>query len=703
MLHKRRLGTPQARPVTSAILAAALVASAAAGVEATKILQTQGSSIDPVTPTMSTESLASGDSVVVDDPAIAAQGEGDGPRTVKQFTKDQEFSQFALTWTGQKDIAAYFRGQRADGSWTEWFNAEPLDYSSDASGAKNGTDLIYIEPTKTVQVSLSGVDLTSANNSASVQTPADGQGSQTPSADAAAPAAPAVPAAESTTATTAPAATGGTAPLPTNFGDIKPVAETDSTATSANDIEAVFMDGGESELPANGINLAADSDGMPRVISRAGWGADESMRCSNPEYDDHTAAIVIHHTAGSNNYTEAEAPGIVRGIYAYHAQTLGWCDIGYQSLADKYGNLYEGRYGGLNKSVHGAHAGGFNSNTWAISMLGNYDTVQPTAAMIKSVGELAGWRAKVGGFDPTGTDTHYSEGSSYTFYPSGTKVTLPNIFAHRDVGTTACPGQYAYAQMDTIRQYAKSKYNSILSGTSTSGGGLTTTTPKATATAAAPTTTQAQSTGGTTNTGNTGATSNTATNATTATELLDTLINSSSNGNTSNAASLGTAGSLAALALGLAASQGALGDVSTVGNVQVVNGLKLSQITPILSDVATVLGDPQMSATVNSVASTLGNVLGSPRSGVTTYASTNGETVKYALFDNGIVVDSPSTGAQALWGAIGDAWASQGFDLGPLGLPTTQEYSTGSLTRVDFQNGYITYDPATGKVDIQTK
>lgn len=372
-----------------------LVGAAAVGVSTNTVLFTQGDAIAPINPELTTSSLAEGNNVLVTDPAIVTQGEGEGPKTVKEFDREQPFSQFALTWNGERDIAAFVRGQRPDGTWTEWFDTEPLDYGSDNPNHKKGTDLTYIEPTTTVQVSISGVDL---------------------------------------------------------------------LGPDAANLDAVFIDGGTSDLPENGINLTADSDGMPRVISRAGWGADESLRCSGPEYEDSTAAIVIHHTAGSNNYSQKESPGIMRGIYKYHAQTLGWCDIGYHALADKYGNLFEGRYGGLNKSIVGAHAGGFNSNTWAISMMGNYDVVQPPQVMIKSVGELAGWRAKVAGIDPKGYDTHYSEGSSYTFYPYGQAVRLPNIFAHRDVGNTSCPGQYGYAQMDNIRNIAKQKYDSIRSG-----------------------------------------------------------------------------------------------------------------------------------------------------------------------------------------------------------------------------------------------
>lgn len=306
------------------VFTAVLLASAIIGVQGGHILNTQEEGTGPITASLNTETLKEGNNVVVDDAAIATQGQAGGPRTVKEFSRDEEFSMFALSWEGKKDVAAFVRAQKDDGSWSDWYDAEPIDATDHQP--RSGTELVFVEPTKKIQVSTSGVDLL------------------------------------------------GDAPAP----EVDPAS-----------IKAVFIDGKADE---GKIALAADSTdatGMPRVISRSEWGADESIRCAEPDYDDETNAITIHHTAGSNNYTEAEAAGIVRGIYQYHAQTLGWCDVGYHSLVDKYGNIYEGHSGGLNKPVQGVHAGGFNSNTWAISFLGNYDEAPATQAMIDAAGNLS--------------------------------------------------------------------------------------------------------------------------------------------------------------------------------------------------------------------------------------------------------------------------------------------------------------------------
>ncbi|TPW91197.1 N-acetylmuramoyl-L-alanine amidase, partial [Mycolicibacterium fortuitum] len=192
----------------------------------------------------------------------------------------------------------------------------------------------------------------------------------------------------------------------------------------------------------------------PTIISRAQWGADESMRCGNTVYDKGIRAGIVHHTAGSNDYAPEDSAGIIRSIYEYHTRELGWCDIAYNAMVDKYGQVFEGRAGGMDKPVEGSHTGGFNIDTWGVAMLGDFDVVPPTEIQVRNTGRLLGWRLGLDRVDPHGTVVLTSAGGSFTHFPRGATPTLPTIFTHRDVGITDCPGNAAYAQMDRIRDIA---------------------------------------------------------------------------------------------------------------------------------------------------------------------------------------------------------------------------------------------------------
>lgn len=185
----------------------------------------------------------------------------------------------------------------------------------------------------------------------------------------------------------------------------------------------------------------------PVVISRAGWGADESWRGGNPSYSHQTRAVVLHHTAGSNSYTRDQSASIVRGIYSYHTRTLGWNDIGYNVLIDKYGQIFEGRAGGLHRNVTGAHASGSNTNTFGVSIMGDYSKVTPSSAAQTAVVDISAWKL----------------GSSYAFDVNSLTTidskAQPRFIGHRDArqGATACPGAAAYALMPDLRNRIQSQ------------------------------------------------------------------------------------------------------------------------------------------------------------------------------------------------------------------------------------------------------
>jgi N-acetylmuramoyl-L-alanine amidase len=205
--------------------------------------------------------------------------------------------------------------------------------------------------------------------------------------------------------------------------------------------------------PASGLE--------PPVISRAGWGADESLRFDSSGKETWPPAfwpiqkLIVHHTATRNNDPDPSAT--VRSIYYYHAVTQGWGDIGYNFLIDEAGNVYEGRHSrdyapgetptGRNLAgdgVTGAHAQGFNSGTVGIALLGTLTSQDATAAARDTLERLLAWEAYESGIDPLGS-------SLYTNPVSGQTATFANIAGHRDVGSTECPGATFYTTLPAIR------------------------------------------------------------------------------------------------------------------------------------------------------------------------------------------------------------------------------------------------------------
>ena len=191
----------------------------------------------------------------------------------------------------------------------------------------------------------------------------------------------------------------------------------------------------------------------PAIITRAGWGA--APATCTLDVASTLLAAVVHHTAGPNTYnTVAEAMAQIRNDQQYHQQSRGWCDIGYNFLVDKWGNVYEGRADSLAKPVIGVHAGGFNTATVGISMVGDYSSITPSAAVRESVARLIAARLSSYHRDPTSTVGYTTLGGENSRYPAGTWLALPAVIGHRDVAFTACPGESAYAVLGAIKSRA---------------------------------------------------------------------------------------------------------------------------------------------------------------------------------------------------------------------------------------------------------
>src|SRR4051812_6075817 len=193
----------------------------------------------------------------------------------------------------------------------------------------------------------------------------------------------------------------------------------------------------------------AELAGAPPIVTRAGWDASESIRRGAPYYADGVHLAIVHHTAGSSSYTKAQSASIVRAIELYHVQGNGWNDIGYNFLVDKYGQIFEGRYGGITRPVIGAHAQGVNSGSGGVSGIGDYSSSSISPAAKAALVSLIAWRLDLAHVDPLSKLVRISAGNPR--YSPGTAVTLNAIAGHRDVYPTSCPGASLYAQLASLR------------------------------------------------------------------------------------------------------------------------------------------------------------------------------------------------------------------------------------------------------------
>jgi len=233
-------------------------------------------------------------------------------------------------------------------------------------------------------------------------------------------------------------------------------------------VTLVYIDSSAGPSTAQAIASAQQAmDGpvpRPAIISRAAWGADESLRFDPdgnelwpPEYVP-ARKIIVHHTVTVPNASTPDDPNpaaTVRAIYYYHAVTLGWGDIGYNFLVDQYGHIYEGRFGG--DDVIGGHAFCYNRGSVGLAALGSYgntpQAIVPSVTLLEGLRQVSTWKAYQRGIDPLATSFFIDR-------------TTPNIAGHRDYNggcaadppewrnNTLCPGDYLYARLPDLRPAA---------------------------------------------------------------------------------------------------------------------------------------------------------------------------------------------------------------------------------------------------------
>lgn len=328
-----------------------------------------------------------------------------------------------LSWSGVKPDRVEIRSQNLDGSWTPWLAVSFTDGAEPGAAPPATTEPAWIGDASAFETRATrdGQDVTSELTALLVTTPSKAFDSK--------------PAAITSGKTTRRSA-------------VLPGTSTDPSDASPF-AEAALAPGAGSLAPSV-LNMTTP---MP-IFSRGDWGADESLRGSSPSYGPGLRSAVVHHTDTTNNYQPNDVPAQIRGFYVYHVQGNGWADIGYNALVDRFGRVWEGRYGGLDLNVVGAHALGFNSNSFGISMIGTFDSVPPSPLQ-EAVAQMIAWKFRLNGItDPKGS-VQLTAQADGTLWPRGTVVTKSRIIGHRDVNSTTCPGTGGYVALPWIRDRAQ--------------------------------------------------------------------------------------------------------------------------------------------------------------------------------------------------------------------------------------------------------
>ncbi|WP_328977946.1 peptidoglycan recognition protein [Streptomyces canus] len=382
---------------------------------------------------------------------LTLKGTAAGKRELPR-TETKEFSLLGVSWTGVTkplEGKAQVRTRSSDtGEWTAWqdleTNIDPPEDPEERSGARGASEPLWVGPSDGVQVQVVHEDgTTSAGLPKGLEVNLVDPGiataaEQKNTGDDTDPAAFAA----DETPTPTPTVTDTTSASPT----ATPTDTATATATATPTATATTPTAPPSTVPE------------PSMVSRAGWGADESLSPDPSEYNPDVKAVFVHHTDGSNDYSCADSAAIVRGIYAYHTQTNGWNDIGYNFLVDKCGTIFEGRKGGVDLPVLGAHTYGWNRESTGIAILGNYTDAGASNAALTSVARITAWKLGQYGVDPNST-VQLKAGATQknlagTSFTAGSLYTFNRVSGHRDGYATECPGTSLYAQLPTIRAWA---------------------------------------------------------------------------------------------------------------------------------------------------------------------------------------------------------------------------------------------------------
>ncbi|MEU8239762.1 N-acetylmuramoyl-L-alanine amidase [Actinoplanes missouriensis] len=422
---------------------------------------------------------------------IAAPAGGGDAELPERETK--RFSMVGVSWS---DPAAVPKGdiqvktRSVAGKWSAWKTLERDSEGPDGAegtnpGLRGGTVPLWAGPSDGVAARVVGggsglpaglrLDLTDPGEEsggqgggvAVTESPAAGtttEPTQDPTGEPTVDPTTTEPEAEPTTGatTTTPAAVPTTTSAPVSTTTPAPATTTTTTkattapaATSAKPSSAGVT---ANAVPTSTTPVKAQ---FPSYVSRSSWGADETI-VGSISVASEVRVLWVHHTGfGDNKYSCADSAAIVRSIQLNDVKGKQFSDIGYNYLVDKCGKLFEGRKGGVENAVIGAHAKGFNTNYAGIAVIGNFETdLVSNAAIEKTLAQVAAARLGKYNYSPTSTVT-VAAGSDNDKFKLGDKVTLNRIAGHKDGDATACPGKNLYPRLPAIRALASEQITGL--------------------------------------------------------------------------------------------------------------------------------------------------------------------------------------------------------------------------------------------------
>ncbi|MEU8752596.1 N-acetylmuramoyl-L-alanine amidase [Streptomyces chartreusis] len=403
------------------------------------------------------------------DPAVHTlklKDRGSGRKGLAKQDTDR-FSAVVLTWTDPDAKAKGTPEVRTrdieTGKWSGWqrITVEPgqADGEEGARAAlRGGTESVWTGDSDGVEVRLVNADGTEAAGQPAgmdvklLDPGTDPEGGIRPAAFAAEETT--APATDTPVPTDPATPTGTAAPTGSATSTDSPTPTEEPTATGTPTDSASPTASPSPTVPAPRPSTVV----KPPVVTQAEWGASTDYD-GTPEYGTEIKAAVVHHTGvnSDNTLSCGQSRARMRTIQQEHF-ARGYFDIGYNFVVDKCGQIFEGRSGGMDLPVRGAHDVGFNTDTVGISYIGNFESARPSRAGLDAIARIVAWKFGMYGIDPTGKVTLTSgtdQGVDGNKIPMGQSVTLPRVFGHRDTNSTACPGANLYPKLTRIAQTAK--------------------------------------------------------------------------------------------------------------------------------------------------------------------------------------------------------------------------------------------------------